>query len=31
MNSCGEDAYALLKFKEKRNIKKLDENLLLLL
>ena len=31
MNPCGEDAYALLKFKKKRDIKKLDENLLLLL
>ena len=31
MNPCGENAYSLLKFKEKRDIKKLDENLLLLL
>ena len=31
MNPCREDEYALLKFKEKRDIKKLDENLLLLL
>jgi hypothetical protein len=31
MNPCVEDAYSLLKFKEKRDIKKLDENLLLLL